>query len=109
MQEDKVEDKQKANEKDGDKSLLNLNSKIWGSCSSHQEVEKSMMFRGLNNGEGGLLTIGLGHGKLKARRTGFKPYKRCSMEAKENRALNTGNQTEEKCPKRIRLEGEATT
>ncbi|ONK80231.1 uncharacterized protein A4U43_C01F15360 [Asparagus officinalis] len=50
------------------------------------------------------LTNEIIHGKLKARRTGFKPYKRCSMEAKESRATagdETGN-------KRIRLEGEAS-
>ncbi|XP_072966271.1 protein CCA1-like [Typha angustifolia] len=43
--------------------------------------------------------------KLKAPRTGFKPYKRCSVEAKENRATageETGN-------KRIRLDGKAST
>ncbi|KAJ6805754.1 protein LHY-like isoform X1 [Iris pallida] len=44
-------------------------------------------------------------GKLKVRRTGFKPYKRCSVEAKESRSP-TG---EEECGnKRIRLEGESS-
>ena len=57
----------------------------------------------------GLLTIGLEYAKLMARRTGFKPYKRCSVEAKENRVMNTDGQGEEKGPKRIRLEGEAST
>ena len=56
----------------------------------------------------GLLTLGLGQGKLKTRRTGFKPYKRCSMEAKENR-VGASNQGEEKGCKRIRLEGDTTT
>ncbi|BAT98190.1 hypothetical protein VIGAN_09182700 [Vigna angularis var. angularis] len=56
----------------------------------------------------GLLTLGLGQGKLKTRRTGFKPYKRCSMEAKENR-VGASNQGEEKCCKRIRLEGDTST
>lgn len=104
------EDKQNGNVKDGDASLLDLNSKSWGgSCFGHQEVEKSAFCKGVNNGVEGLLTIGLGQGKLKARRTGFKPYKRCSVEAKENRVVNTGgNQSEEKGPKRIRLEGEAS-
>ncbi|KAL9430432.1 hypothetical protein AB3S75_025759 [Citrus x aurantiifolia] len=107
MQQDNVEDKQNGNKKEGDKSLFDLNSKTWGSCYGHQEVEKSTVSGVENNGGEGLLTIGLGHGKLKARRTGFKPYKRCSVEAKENRILN-GNQAEEKCPKRIRVEGATT-
>lgn len=54
--------------------------------------------------EKGSLTSEVNHGKLKARRTGFKPYKRCSMEAKESRATagdEAGN-------KRIRLEGKAS-
>ncbi|KAL9304189.1 hypothetical protein ACSQ67_021452 [Phaseolus vulgaris] len=54
----------------------------------------------------GLLTIGLGQGKLKTRRTGFKPYKRCSVEARENRV---GANCEEKGCKRIRLEGDTST
>ena len=99
------EDKQNANEKDGNASLLDLNSQTSGSCSGQEEIS---IFGGNNPGEG-LLTIGLGYGKLKARRTGFKPYKRCSVEAKENRVANASSQGEEKGPKRIRLEGEATT
>ncbi|KAJ1693292.1 hypothetical protein LUZ63_009990 [Rhynchospora breviuscula] len=45
------------------------------------------------------------HAKLKARRTGFKPYKRCAVEAKEYRATAG----EEASNKRVRLEGEAST
>lgn len=99
------EDKQKE-DKDGGASLLDLNSKTWGSCSNHQELEKIVSPRGDNNLDEGLLTIGLGNGKLKARRTGFKPYKRCSVEAKENGVGNTSSQVEEKGTKRLRLEGE---
>lgn len=44
------------------------------------------------------------NGKLKARRTGFKPYKRCSVEANDSRATTS----EENGNKRIRLEGEAS-
>ncbi|XP_074568006.1 protein CCA1-like isoform X2 [Curcuma longa] len=44
-------------------------------------------------------------GKFKTRRTGFKPYKRCSVEAKENRSAVI----EESGNKRIRLQGEAST
>lgn len=45
------------------------------------------------------------HLKLKSRRTGFKPYKRCSVEAKENRVPSS----DEVGTKRIRLESEAFT
>ncbi|KAG6475482.1 hypothetical protein ZIOFF_064702 [Zingiber officinale] len=44
-------------------------------------------------------------GRFKPSRTGLKPYKRCSVEAKENRSAaieKSGN-------KRIRLQGEAST
>ncbi|XVE77348.1 hypothetical protein DITRI_Ditri13aG0055400 [Diplodiscus trichospermus] len=103
-------DKQNPDETDGETSTLDLNSKTWGSCSDHQGVEKNPLPRVENIVGEGLLTIGLEYAKLKARRTGFKPYKRCSVEAKENRVLNSGtSQGEEKGPKRIRLEGEAST
>ena len=80
-------------------------------CSSDREyVQKCLSFIQNNiNKEEGLLTIGLEQGKLKARRTGFKPYKRCSMEAKESRVATASTPGEEKGPKRIRLEGEAST
>ncbi|KAJ0110800.1 hypothetical protein Patl1_00701 [Pistacia atlantica] len=109
-QKDNTEvDKQNGKDKDGgDASTLDLNTKTWGSCCGEQEVENIAMCRGEKNGEEGLLTFAIGHGKLKSRRTGFKPYKRCSVEAKENRLVNSSNQTEEKGPKRIRLEGEAS-
>ncbi|XVE73610.1 hypothetical protein DITRI_Ditri11bG0132700 [Diplodiscus trichospermus] len=109
QKENAGEEKQNPDEKDGETSTLDLNSKAWGSSSVHQEVETNSLSRGENGMEEGLLTIGLGHPKLKARRTGFKPYKRCSVEAKENRVMNTGSQGEEKGPKRIRLGGEAST
>ncbi|XP_010480692.1 PREDICTED: protein LHY isoform X1 [Camelina sativa] len=57
-----------------------------------------------------LVMIGVGPGKsLKTRQTGFKPYKRCSMELTENQVGNTNNQSDEKVCKRLRLEGEAST
>ncbi|KAG8046542.1 hypothetical protein GUJ93_ZPchr0008g13636 [Zizania palustris] len=43
--------------------------------------------------------------KLKSRRTGFKPYKRCSVEAKESR-VTAGDEVG---TKRIRLESETST
>ncbi|CAK9143616.1 unnamed protein product [Ilex paraguariensis] len=103
------EHQNEANEKDKDASKLDLNRKTWGISTSHQVVEKSTFFREKEEGEVGLLTMGLGHGKLKACRTGFKPYKRCSMEAKEIRVASAPSQDEEKCPKRLRLAGEAST
>ncbi|KAK1433018.1 hypothetical protein QVD17_09922 [Tagetes erecta] len=59
-------------------------------------------------GEEGSLRIGLGSVKLNHRHTGFKPYKRCSIEAKENNkivsaAAAAGDQNDEKGPKRMRL------
>ncbi|ESW11027.1 hypothetical protein PHAVU_009G259400, partial [Phaseolus vulgaris] len=69
-------------------------------------LQKSVLFVKDNDEEEGLLSIGLGQGKLKSRRTGFKPYKRCSVEAKENMVCNQG---EEKGAKRIRLNEEAST
>ncbi|KAJ9171594.1 hypothetical protein P3X46_014939 [Hevea brasiliensis] len=107
-QKDIVEDKQNTDEKDGNALLLNLNSKTWECCISQHEVEKNVLPRCEYSGEDGLLTIGLGHGKIKAHRTGFKPYKRCSAEAKENRAVAISSQGEEKSPKRIRMEGQAS-
>ncbi|KAK7258410.1 hypothetical protein RIF29_23985 [Crotalaria pallida] len=88
----------------------NLDSK---KCSSSCEpMQKTLLFVENNNDneeEKGLLTIGLGHARLKSRRTGFKPYKRCSVEANENKVAKACcNQGEEKGPKRIRLEGEAS-
>ena len=47
----------------------------------------------------------MSHLKLKSRKTGFKPYKRCSVEAKENRVPAS----DEVGTKRIRLESEAST
>nr|AKX67750.1 CCA1 protein [Arabidopsis lyrata subsp. petraea] len=60
----------------------------------------------------GFLGVGLDASKLISRgRTGFKPYKRCSMEAKESRILNTNPiiHVEQKDPKRMRLETQAST
>ncbi|EXC13655.1 Protein LHY [Morus notabilis] len=101
-QNDHAKEKQMEEDKDGGASLLDLNIRT----SNLQESEKKESPRGDNNLDEGLLTIGLGYGKLKARRTGFKPYKRCSVEAKENLVGSTASQGEEKGTKRLRLEGE---
>lgn len=100
------EDKQIAYEKDRNASLLDLNSLKCGPCPSPQG---NSILGYSNDREEGLFSVGLGQGKLKARRTGFKPYKRCSVEAKENIVTNASSLGEEKCPKRIRLEGEPST
>ncbi|KAJ7963405.1 Protein LHY [Quillaja saponaria] len=104
-QKDNVLDKKNIDDKDGDALMLDLNC---SKCSSgHDAVERNMSLAG--NNEDGLLIVGLGLGKPKARRTGFKPYKRCSVEAKDNMIGNASNHGEDKCPKRIRLEREAST
>lgn len=77
-------------------------------CSSNYEAMQKNL-PSVESNEEGVLTMGLGQGKLETHRTGFKPYKRCSMEAKETRVGTTSNQGEEKGCKRIRLEGDAST
>ncbi|KAK8702363.1 hypothetical protein V6N13_020719 [Hibiscus sabdariffa] len=106
---DVEQQKENADEKSGETSTLHLTSWASRSCSDHREVENNALSKAKNIVKESLLTIGLGHEKLMGRRTGFKPYKRCCVEAKESRVMNTGLQGEEKEPKRIRLEGEAST
>ncbi|XP_026401963.1 protein LHY-like isoform X1 [Papaver somniferum] len=92
---------------DDDEQMLQLNlssSNSWGVNPEHSSLLDN------NVTESSFLSMGLGHGKFKARRTGFKPYKRCSVEAKESRITGgSGQCCEEKGPKRIRLEGDAST
>lgn len=95
-------DKQNVDEKDAEGSMLDLNGKVWAGCSSQQS--ENVHLRGEISQAEGLLTMG----KFKVRHTGFKPYKRCSVEVKESRMVNGSYQDEEKCPKRIRLEGDAS-
>ncbi|KAL8554063.1 hypothetical protein ACS0TY_002329 [Phlomoides rotata] len=88
---------------------LDLNCMTWGgTCSEKQGMEDMAFPVGENKDDGPLLNLGLGHFKLKARKTGFKPYKRCSVEARECR-VSANCHDEEKCPKRLRMEGEAST
>ncbi|XP_039007523.1 protein LATE ELONGATED HYPOCOTYL-like isoform X2 [Hibiscus syriacus] len=103
------EDKQNTDENNGETSTLHVTSQASRSCSDHREVENNALSKVKNIVGKSLLTIELGHEKLKGRRTGFKPYKRCSVEAEESRVVNTGSQGEGKDPKRIRYEGEAST
>ncbi|KAL3613515.1 CCA tRNA nucleotidyltransferase, mitochondrial [Castilleja foliolosa] len=98
--------KESSDEKDEDGLQLELNGRTWVvTCPHKQETEQNNASFNVENKEEerGLLNMGLGHVKLKARRNGFKPYKRCSMEAKES------SRDEEKDPKRLRIEGKATT
>lgn len=92
-------DKQHTNENNERASQFDLNT-----C-SNQLMENNASIRSENDEGEGALTLGLGYVKFKARRAGFKPYKRCSMEAKDSRLTCTNNQDEVKCPKRMRVEG----
>ncbi|CAN0889261.1 Protein LATE ELONGATED HYPOCOTYL [Linum grandiflorum] len=87
----------------GEATIIDLNNEAW--C--HNQPEDNNV-----NNEECLPKIGIENGKLKARRTGFKPYKRCSMEAKEDMltTCSCSGQGDEKESKRIRLalEGEAS-
>ncbi|CAA6656107.1 unnamed protein product [Spirodela intermedia] len=87
---------------------VDLNSKVCaatGDDLAHVLGRSYPVPRGGSTTEEALLTDEIGQGRLKSRRTGFKPYKRCSMEAKDSRATPV----EKKDNKRIRLEGEAST
>ncbi|XP_031384357.1 protein LHY isoform X1 [Punica granatum] len=110
LDEDKIKDEEQAaegeGEGDGDAPAIDLNNKT-GPCPAHHDSEEKAQHS--CGHEEGLLAIGLSNGKLRSRRTGFKPYKRCSVEAKEMRVANVSNQGEEKGPKRIRLEGDSST
>lgn len=88
-------------------SVLDLNS---NTCESpnHHGTKRDSSQTGINNGEGEFLAIGLGNGILKSCRTGFKPYKRCSVEAKEKRMTTSSNHNEEGGQKRLRLEQKAS-
>ncbi|KAL9254419.1 LHY-like protein [Drosera capensis] len=88
--------------------LLRLSSKSEelysndGAKEMHQPVAE-------DNEKEDLLTLGLAPSKLKAQRTGFRPYKRCSTEARGNTLASTGCQDLKNGSKRLRLEGEASS
>ncbi|XP_074279592.1 protein LATE ELONGATED HYPOCOTYL-like isoform X2 [Silene latifolia] len=81
-------------------SLLDLNSNAWECISSNQDNDET--------GSIGQSNDGFSQGKLTSNRTGFKPYKRCSVEARESRMLNSTNPEQGNCSKRLRLEGDAS-
>ncbi|KAK9145879.1 hypothetical protein Sjap_005782 [Stephania japonica] len=85
-----------------------LNGKTCEASPDYPSLEKSDLSSSKCS-ESGLRTIGLGPGKLRSRCTGFKPYKRCSMEVKESIIANGDSQVEESDSKRIRLEEKALT
>lgn len=75
---------------------LDLNS-----AADDQEENRNIAFLGASKQQ-----------QLSRGRTGFKPYKRCSMEAKESRVISNTNpiiSVEQKDPKRIRLETQTST
>ncbi|KAL9245453.1 hypothetical protein vseg_019106 [Gypsophila vaccaria] len=88
---------------------LDLNSDAWESVSSYQGTEeiRSIGRSDVNNNDG-KPTIGFSQGSPTSNRIGFKPYKRCSMEARESRMTNSSNSEQGNCSKRLRLEGEAS-
>ncbi|XP_068634396.1 protein LATE ELONGATED HYPOCOTYL-like isoform X2 [Aristolochia californica] len=97
---------------EGEKKLeFELNSTIHST--SHDDLAVTQLdesSRSHNNTQKDVLMNELvGQGKLKIRRTGFKPYKRCSVEAKESKVMNSCGHAEGKDAKRIRLGGEAST
>lgn len=100
------EGKQHPYEEEKERLQFDINNKA---CVSNEFVEHNVSLTSGNNEGEGTLNMGLGCLKFKARRTGFKPYKRCSVEAKESRvAASTINQEEGKAPKKMRLEGGAS-
>ncbi|GAB4861491.1 CCA tRNA nucleotidyltransferase, mitochondrial [Ancistrocladus abbreviatus] len=101
------ENRQNLGESNDGASQLDLNSNTWESCFSHPGVQKIEQ-RDEESRKEGLLAIGLTQGKLRVRRTGFKPYKRCSIEARDGRVANTSCQEQENGPKRLRLQGDAS-
>ncbi|XP_015055649.1 protein LHY [Solanum pennellii] len=102
--------KQKPDEKVQCGPQLDLNDMASNICSSDQTMEDNVLLIGNKEDvEKCLPMIELGQVRLKARRTGFKPYKRCSLEANDSRVTSSNCQDEEKSSKRLRLEGEAST
>ncbi|KAI3738404.1 hypothetical protein L2E82_28434 [Cichorium intybus] len=89
----------------------NINNTKSGGDKEQSELDLNEMsqqlLRGERNVEEGLLTIGLGSVKLNIHHTGFKPYKRCSMEAKDNtQIVGPSTQNDDKGAKRMRFEAE---
>ncbi|KAJ0846471.1 putative transcription factor MYB-HB-like family [Helianthus annuus] len=83
-----------------DRQRINKNSELDLNRMSQEPGESNGFV-----GEEGVLRMGLGSVKVNARHMGFRPYKRCSVEAKERCKIVTGD---EKSPKRMCLGTEAS-
>ncbi|KAK9713652.1 hypothetical protein RND81_06G042400 [Saponaria officinalis] len=105
-----VEDRgQNAERINNETSQLDLNSCAWESISGYHGTEEILSIGRDNvNNNDGKTTIGFSQGNLASNRTGFKPYKRCSVEARENSMTNSSNSEQGNCSKRLRVEGETS-
>ncbi|KAJ0457617.1 putative transcription factor MYB-HB-like family [Helianthus annuus] len=83
-----------------DRQRINKNSELDLNRMSQEPGESNGFV-----GEEGVLRMGLGSVKVNAHHMGFRPYKRCSVEAKESCKIVTGD---EKSPKRMCLGTEAS-
>ncbi|CAM8926392.1 unnamed protein product [Rhodiola kirilowii] len=83
-------------------SPIDLNSTIVESCCTDQVVKSNGKLRDECEGKEAVHSMGLG--KLRTHKTGFKPYKRSSVEAKDISVLNSCSQGNEKRPRRICLD-----
>jgi len=94
-----------------DQQNIDKNSELDLNRTSHEPAESNGF--AVLRGEEGVLRMGLGSVKLNAHHTGFKPYKRCSIEAKEGskimKTASTGTENDEKGSKRMCFETEAST
>ncbi|CAN4125231.1 unnamed protein product [Withania somnifera] len=96
--------KQKPDEKGQCGSQFDFNDQASNICSSHQTEEDNVLLIGNKEEvESCLPVMELGQVRLKARRTGFKPYKRCSLEANDSRVTSSSCQDEENNSKRLRF------
>ncbi|KAM0039745.1 putative transcription factor MYB-HB-like family [Helianthus debilis subsp. tardiflorus] len=83
-----------------DRQRINKNSELDLNRTSQEPGESNGFV-----GEEGVLRMGLGSVKVNTHHMGFRPYKRCSVEAKESCKMVTGD---EKSPKRMCLGIEAS-
>ncbi|KAJ0968548.1 hypothetical protein J5N97_025465 [Dioscorea zingiberensis] len=95
------------NEKGATALPVDLNRNVFSSTypdhTEKSQTDPTLMISNENSGKSCIISEP-DQFKLKAHRTGFKPYKRCSVESKENRVASGEDQVN----KRIRLEAEAS-
>ncbi|KAK9743237.1 hypothetical protein RND81_03G226600 [Saponaria officinalis] len=101
---------QNSEQSNKDASQLDLNSNPWECIPGDHGTGKTETQCPSNaaNSKDEVLTIGLLQAKLTGNKTGFKPYKRCSVEARESKMINSSNQEQGNCSKRLRVEEEAS-